>query len=330
MKFNITRQRALPALITLFFTCLLGMYALIMGEPVALSLPASESILGGYISGFQADYPLWAAVISTLFIFIATVKIGRFVSQNNLYSTATNIQIPLLGVFYWATCYGDDFLLSTLVAMLCTQALMGFMLSVRNESHLAPIFNASILLSFLPMFYTSAVAFWVVLPVILILISATLREWIIAFCGLLLPFAMLSYIYWLCGFEILFVGESMLSMLLSPAHLFSLTTIMPFHLAISALGLLLSLLSLLWIGSDVHKRRVRLQITVAIFFASLLSLISPSATLLTLPLMAPMSAILASLSVSMLSARAANIIYTLLFILLLLSLFMPLYLELPV
>ncbi|MFI3280055.1 MAG: hypothetical protein SNG49_07255 [Rikenellaceae bacterium] len=329
MKFNITRQQVLPSLATLFFTCLIGVYSLIMGEHTGVGLAPCGSMLGGYVTDFQNAHRVLSAIGVGIVIFLLAINLGGLVSRNNLYSTTTHIQIPLLGMLLWAVCLNEEFLLSVLLAAFCAQIVGGFLISVRNGLILGPLFNASLLLSLLPLFYPSAVVMWGVVPIALILINVTSREWIVSFFGLLLPIATLSYIYWMMGEDLLFVGRTMLEQLLHPSNLFSLSVILPFRFLIVALGLLLSLFSLLWVGGDVHKSRVRLQIIIVMFLASLATIVSPSATMLTLPLVTPMTVVLASLALVNLNGRVVNFIYFLIMALLLLAFFVPQYVTLP-
>ncbi len=329
MKFNIIRQQVLPSLLTLFVTCLVGMFSLLAREYVGVGLDSGSSMLGAYITDFQNNHRVWSAIITSLVIFLLSLNLGGLISRSNLYSTTTHIQIPLLGMVLWAACLNEQYLLSVLLAAFSAQVIGGFLVSVRNGLVLAPLFNASMLLSILSLLYPAAVVLWLAVPICLIFINVTGREWIVSLLGLLLPLATLSYIYWMLGEEFLFVSRTMLGLLLTPSSLFALGAILPYRFLIVATMLLLALFSLLWAGGDIHKSRVRLQIIIVMFFASVATIVVPSATLLTLPLLAPMCVVLASLALVNLSASVVNVVYFMTLALLFLSFFFPQVLPLP-
>ncbi len=319
----------LPSLITLFITCLVGMFSLIVRDYGGVTIQSSGSLLGGYITDFQLSHRILSAIITGFVIFLLSINLGRLISRSNLYSTTTHIQIPLLGMVLWAVCLNDEFLLSAVLAAFSAQIVGGFLLSVRNGLVLGPLFNASLLLSILSLLYPPAVIMWAAVPLSLIFINVTSREWIVSFLGLLLPVATLSYIYWMGGADFLYVGRTMVELFLASSSLLSLSAILPFRFTIVVIMVLLALLSLLWSGGDIHKSRVRLQIIIVMFLSALATLVIPSATLLTLPLMTPMCVVLASLALVNLSGGITNFVYFLTLILVMLSFFMPLTLALP-
>ncbi len=328
MKFNITRQQVFPSLVTVFITSLIGAFVLARGSHGAVQLLSSESILGNYITEFQASHSGWSALIAALLIFLTATNLGRVISTQNLYSSATSIQIPMLGALIWCMVISRNSLLASIVISLSAQGLGGLLYAARNNNHLGYLFNASLAFSILPLFYTSAITLWIAIPIIMLFVGFTLREWIISISGLLLPLFSISYIYWLCGYDFIYASETMIIMLTEKSNIFDLRILMPFRTTALAISLLLAIGSTIWIGESVPKSRIRLQITFIAAISSLLSLFSPSATLLTFALATPALAILASLTMVHLPAIAANIIYSLLFLLLLLAAFNPLYLPL--
>ncbi len=328
MKFNVTQQQVFPSLVTLFITSAMALYALLSGGDSRVELIPNESLLYGYIAWFQTSHIVWSAIIATLLIFISATSMGRIVSTQNIYGRTTSIQIPLLGVLLWSVSLGGDFLLSAVVIFIFSQVTGGLLSAMRVNSYMGHLFNASLALAVLPTIYPSALLMWGVMPLVLIFGRFTLREWIAMVVGLLLPIALLSHIYWLAGHYPLFVVHSILEGLLRESNIFHLENLIPLRMAIWGVGILLSWLSVVWFGRATHRSRLRLSIVMLLLFASLLTLLSPSATLVSFTMAAPTIAILSSLTMTLLPARMANIIYSLLFVLLFAAMFIPLYLPL--
>lgn len=328
MKFDIIRQQVFTSLVTLFVMSLAGVFVLLVGVHSSLELVANESLLGGYIIDFQHSHVAWSAIISSAMIFISAVKLGRVVSTQNLFEVSTSIQLPLIGVMMWCVTLGADFLLSATVVTLSATIVREFLLAMRNTNYLPNLFNAALALSLLPLIYTPAAMMWIIVPFILLWVGVTLREWIVGVVGLLLPVAIVSYIFWLCGAELLLPVESMAAMFVEWSTLADISGIMLFRSLIIAVALLLTLLSMVWVKNALYKNRRRMHITLITILFALSTLVTPSATLLSFALLAPPLAITTAYAAVNLRGTVANILYFTFLALLVLSMFTPLYLPL--
>ncbi len=327
MKFDITQQQPFPSLVTLFCISVLGVCALFFGEHTLFDLTISDSILGGYISVFQASHNTLSIVISTAIIFFVALRLSLVASMFNIFGATTSIHLPLLGVLLWSVVLSGEYLLSSILVLLMSLCIIELILAVRNNSPVSHIFNASLWLSLLPFLYNAAVGLWVAVPLILIFIGATWREWVASLSALIVAAGGISYIYWLTGEDIEYVGERILEILSSPTFEFN-DTIMLFRVVILLLTVVLSLLSLLWFGSGVPRTRARLNIIFTLFVVTLSTVVIPSSSPLSLVIAAPMIALLTTLAMVRMRGGVVNIIYFSLLTLLLLAIFTPLYLPL--
>ncbi len=327
MKFDITQQPVFTTLITTLIISAVGMFALLHLEPSTFDLVESPSLLGHVVSDFQLSHPTFAACIAAVVIFLAALWLGRIIAVSNLYSLNTSIQLQTLTILMWSSAIGDKFLLSSLITALTAYALGSVLLSVRNIEH-GNTFNAALALSLLLTLYTPSVVLWPFIPIILIIKGITLRELIIAVAGLLLPISGVLYIYWLVGADFVQTAQSLYQMLMSDSQLFEVNSIPLFSTIIFGLSLLLTLLSLLLITGNIHKTMARIKISVVTLIAAALTLLIPSASGLTAPLLAPGLGLFAAFGMALLRGYKANIVYLLFLLLLLASFFIPLDLPL--
>ncbi len=325
MKFDITQQRAFSTLVTIIIMSILGVMALLRIEAAASNIIVSDSLLGGFISEFQHSHTPLSAIVAAVAILYSSIWLGHIVSQLNLFGLNTSIQLYVISALFWCIIYGDDFLLSTAVATLMTQATGYLLRAVRSNNNLSHIFNAALSLSIIPTLYTSSAIVWGILPIMLIIMGVTFREAIITLVGLALPCLAVLYFYWLHGAEFVDTARSIYAIFMEDSNLFEITEIALFKGSTIALALLLSILSIFWLEGNIHRNQVRLIVCAALSMGAMLSLLSPSANMLTLPLLAPPLAILTSYAMASMRGVVANSVYFLLLILLLAELFYPLY-----
>ncbi|MFI3333283.1 MAG: hypothetical protein SNI51_06900 [Rikenellaceae bacterium] len=328
MKFDITRQQPFSSLVTLFVTSIIGFFILLSGSHSLAEFVVSDSVLGVYVTELQHNYRVWSAIIASVALMLSATWLGQMISVHSLYGGSTSLHLPLLGVLLWSTLLGGEPLLASLVLTLVVVALGSLYIASRGSGYISALFDASFALSILPLLYSPSIILWVAMPLILIFVGATLREWVVAVVGLMLPFCLVSYIYWLFGYDFLFVGESLLSIVNTPSGADTVESIPIFRCAIVVISLLLALLSLFWFRDALPRTRGRLYVTYTLFVASLLTLLFTSVTALSFVLVAPMAATLLSLSLVRMRGLVVNIIYVLLLVLLLCAMFSPIYLPL--
>ncbi len=329
-KFDITQQQPFTSLLTLFACSIVGCVMLcsgLHGEVVSIS---ADSPLGFYISKFQHGYPILSSVITAATILFSAMWFGRVASMQNLFGRSTSIHLPILGVLYWCVVLNSEYLLSAAILFLMTQAIGTIMLSVRSNNSIPSLFNAAMALSLLPMLYSPAAVLWLSLPLLLISMGVTFREWIVAVIGLVTPFVATIYIYWLCGGEFLDSFVVFYDKLFTDPDWSISDNMLLFRTICFGMAVILSLLSTLWMSDLVHRTRVRLELAVILLVAATTSIIFPSASLLTFCLVAPPVALLTSFTLVRMRGIVANSIYFVLLILLLLALFTPIYIPIDV
>ncbi len=328
MKFDITQQSPFISLVTLFFISVVGVFALVGIDPVGVDTVVGGSLLDGFGVEFQRTCPVGSAIIASGLIVSSSIWLGYIISMQNLYGVSTSIQLFVICALLWCATLGESYLLPAIVAALSVQVVGSLLRSVRSNNYSGYILNASLSLSLLPALYAPSVVMLLFLPIFWIIIGVTLRELIVSLVGALLPFGWVVYLFWLCGHDFMATLSDFGSMVMTPMGLFEIGDLPLFQTVIVAISLLISLLSLLFIsGANPHIRR-RFMIVTVLGISSLLSIVVPSATLLSVALAAPALALLTSLGLVQLRGVATNTLYFVYLVLLVASMFIPLYLHL--
>ncbi|MFI3323217.1 MAG: hypothetical protein SNI45_02110 [Rikenellaceae bacterium] len=328
MTFDIRRQSVLTSLTTLFVMCVAGFIALYYGDHISSESIPNSSLLGGYVTSFQQMYPLWGAALTALIIFYSSYWLGRNLSTQNVYSSSVSLQLPLLGAMGWSVVLSGDALLSSLIFSTMTIAVGALQRTVRHGNTLPQLFNATLALSLLSLLYPPTIMVWLSMPILLLVIGEPFRSWIVAFVGLLFVPLFVFYIFWLFGDDFMEAPQQCWNYYITFSGLLDFRLVMPFRYAIMLLAVILALLSTLWLNGSVQRTRVRLQICFILLLASIVSFATPSATMLSFGLLAPVAAVLMTLSLTNVKPLVANITYLLVLALVALSLFTPLYLSL--
>ncbi len=318
----------LTSLITLFVMCVVGAVALYHGDHIAFEPIPNGSLLGGYVTSFQCEHPLWGSMLTALIIYCSSFWLGRNLSTQNVYSSSVSLQLPLLGAIGWSVVLSGDALLTSLIFSTMVIAVGALQRTVRHGNTLPQLFNATLALSLLPLLYPPSIMLWLAVPILLLIIGGTMRSWIVAFVGLMFVSLFTFYVFWLVDGSFLEPFEQCWRYYITFSGLLDFRTIMPFRYAIMLLAVVSALISTLWLNSSVQRTRVRLQVCFVLLLASLVSFATPSATMLSFGLLAPVAAVLMTLTLTNVKRLVANIIYILMLVLIALSLFTPLYLPL--
>ncbi len=322
---NLTRQPLLMALLTLlamWVALWLRKTGLLFG-PEAIEAPAT--LLGTWIHDLQVAWPRTSWVLWGVLHTMAALTLGRIGLRHNLYTGSSLLAIPLYGVVACGIFLGNDYLMGAIAGLLMARIVRHYASSYRNGYAFNALFRGSLYLGLLPLLYAPALPLILLLCIIVTLFQRTLREWIVAFCGLLLPIAALCYLHWAFG------GELLAPALQIWEGISHATPLALFHdsSVVLVLQLLVLLAAVLWALfyylSDIYvatsKARAILTSIVWLFLLSLVSLFLPGATVTSFPLLAVPTVLLLPFLFVRLERRIANGLYLIILLMTLLRLF---------
>ncbi len=332
MKLDITNQKLFTSLTTLLVVATLGTIATTQGEFTPLEMVGSPSLLGGFVDNFESRHRIWAIIISSVITLSSSISLGRVMTAFNIFDRACFIQLPVAGVIAWSVGQSDAYLTSALILYLAVNFIRSIFKGVRNDNRgsLEHLFNSAMLLSLLPTFYSPAIILWGVIPITLLVMGVTLREWIVMLVGLITPPLIILYLSWLCGNEFLYPAHLFLSLLQFDTNMLHPGVLPLFDGVIIGVLLICSVIGvvIVAISESVHRIKVRQRIVVVLFIAGLVTILAPSANVNTLTLLTPALAVLTSITLVRIRGLFATIVYSLLLLLFILSEFIPLYLSL--
>lgn len=194
MTLNFSKQTLLLALLTLLLIALLSMISvnstIVMSEGIGL--------FGDYITYFQTVFPTAARVISFILIILTGFNIGRLTIKYNLYVNNSNFALPIYGLFASGIVVFNNYLLAYIISYMLMLAIKayfnGYKLTKYGFYH---IFKGSLILGLMPYIYPSSIVLIMLLPLSILLFKRSLREFIVAVSGFILPSLLISYISWI-------------------------------------------------------------------------------------------------------------------------------------
>ncbi len=329
MAFNITHQRLLPAMATLLVVSIVGLISLASSNFTNVELVDSPSLFSPFFSLLQVQYRVPAVLVAAYFIVSSSLSLGQLASRYKLYDRAYYIQLPLAAILSWGVAQSSEYLISSTLLFVVTRFVSSLFRAVRSDVSVSHIFDASLLLSVLPMLYTPSVVLWAIMPIFLLTISVTAREWIISVAGLMLAPMVALYVSWLRGGEFGDLAIQYSAQLRAESGILAIDQIPLFEVCMIAISLALSLFAIvLTMFSETHPRtKVRLNMLCLMVVASVASAVLPSASLSSVTLMVPALALLSALSLVRLEGFVVSMLYLLMLLLFFLDAFVPISLQ---
>lgn len=148
------------------------------------------------LDGFTARHPFWGKTLAVLLILFMGVTVGRIALRYNLYTVNSALPVPLS--FMLLLMVGSRGLdTAALGGMTCFAfALKNFCRSFRSGYTFDANFRAGLYLGLMLLIHPTALPLLVLFPAALFLFNRTLREALVASCGLVFTPLLLCYANW--------------------------------------------------------------------------------------------------------------------------------------
>lgn len=164
--------------------------------------------LGEWLSAAAATRPHSAGIVCLILALWNSLLLTRILSRNMVLPERT--YLPFL--LYPAMAFGCSFDPATALPALAAAGLMVrsfdlMIASFRRTVLLGPLFDASLAAGIALLVWGHTAVYLFLLPVALVLFKKSAREWVVAWIGYLLPFAVCSYVYWGMGYSFGYVFE---------------------------------------------------------------------------------------------------------------------------
>ena len=183
----------------LLFALLLGLF---WGRSELLPVAADggDMPLGALLNRFCAGYPVTAKTLAAVLLLLNGILLLRIVSRNMILTDRSYIPIIVYLLVAAGCSFGSTALGAVTVSLLAICSFDQMLGSFRRAVQYGKLFNAALLAGLTSLIWSHAVVYALLLPVSLILFKKGGREWIVAWVGFLLPWAICSYVYWGMGY----------------------------------------------------------------------------------------------------------------------------------
>ena len=226
--------------------------------------------------GFWLDkiLPVEWDVVPTILLMAVNAFILTWIGVRNMLYTTSPF---LTAVTYLTVCstffFGQGSLLPIVSSFFIVLGLMVIIPGFRRGTSFNRCFLGAAFMGCSALFYAPATVMVVGLPLIMAVILRSWREQVVAMTGLLLPFAVGTYIYWGMGVPAGYLAEKFAAALWQPAVWTTYDFTDPFFITAALLTVLVLLLSLVTFVAVAENMRTR-PFRIAVLFIALLAVLA--------------------------------------------------------
>ncbi len=207
MKFDVSQQPLVPAFLTL---AIVSVAAACRADSAGTAVGASPVIdglaiamPGRWLALFGASHPAWSRAAAAFLMMFAGMCIGRVTVRYALYGVSTCVAIPLFGFAAVCASCGGEALTALTASALLALSIKNFCRAFCNGYRFDALFRASLYEGTLMVVCPESLPLALLLPLAVWLFRRTMRECIVALCGLLLPVLAVCYFNWGAGGDFL-------------------------------------------------------------------------------------------------------------------------------
>ena len=200
MILDITRHKFAEGLATLLLFALLAAVAAatLFSAPADIITGGGAPLMDGIIA-FRDLHPAISAVALALMYVYAVLRLSRATVRVDLYPQGTMASIALAAVSLFGVVASEDYMSLIVVAILAAEAFGRLLYCFGPSSRAHYLFSSMVALGAMPLVDSSLTLLAVVLPVIVIVVRATLRETVVTLLGIALPTLLYCYVVWYNG-----------------------------------------------------------------------------------------------------------------------------------
>lgn len=260
------------------------------------TIPNTYTPIGELLQSLQGSVPTLSTIIWGVLLFFAALDVGRFGPKFSLYPAYTLMAIPIFGVLAGGVMVSGDYLLSAVamwVMLIGTKYLIRCIMRTDsfNDLSLAMLYYGA-----LPLIVAPTALLYVVLPIIILTVRSTWRDWVVAVASLLFPLLSVCYWNWCAGNGFLTMAEQIYDSMLTASEFNFYSTLNVAGIALLSVFIVMALCAITLIISDKYSIKIKsravmrfnafmLLATLSMFFlpsasATLFALIAVPASLL--------------------------------------------------
>lgn len=309
---SITRQSGLLATSLLLLTVVAEHLRMMSATPHVME-----------VVGCTSSQSWGRAAVTTIVIVTTGILVGRAATKSGIFRNFCTLPIPIFGIVACGIFVSPDMYASSIAAMCTAAGLSLFIRTLARPDEKNPVFFGSMLFGIALLCYPPCVVFVALLPFMALISFQSWRKIIIAAVGYLLPLAIVSYVGWYAGEDILDNAYSIAAWfepfhrtpVYSPAHegfpILS-TAIAAIVMSLVIAGAILRRIDR---GTALVKADKSAQTVSAVMVLAVAALAVPRCTVAMLPVIAVPTAILAAAALDRIKPETSTIIYWILLLL---------------
>lgn len=326
MILDVTRHKFSEAIVTLlFFAVAISIAAMALFPETSTIVTGSEAPLAPYIRSFCADHSLLSPILLGLLYVYMVLRLSRSTVRVGLYPNTTLAAIALCSVLLFGALASGDYAMLCVGALLVAEAYSRLLYCFSPSLHAHYLFSAMVAFGALPLVDAAFLPLAILIPIVVVIFRATLRETAITLFGLAAPTFVYSYVMWLLGGDFVQGFVDVWGSLLAPSSLSLVTYLtlprlvfLGFILFLQLLSVVVYLTTPMSLANGVREVWRVLIISVVILVVSLLLL--PAAS----PSLVVAMVLLAAIMLPILMQYASALNSVLAYLLLVLLTFIPL------
>lgn len=248
-------------------------------------VPNTETPIGVYLQSLQGSLPTLSIFIWAFALLIGGLDAGRFSSRFSIFPAYTLMAIPIFGLVAGGVMVSGEFILSTVVMMLMLLGTKYLLRCIMRTESFSDLSLAMLYYGALPLVFAPSALLYAALPLLVLVVRSSWRDWVVAVSSLLFPLLSVCYWSWCAGEGFLTPAETIYTSALTSSEFSFFSTINPAGIVMLGVAIVMVLCAVTLILSDKYSLKVKSR--AAMRFNALMLLVCvgmfflPSATATT-------------------------------------------------
>ena len=261
------------------------------------AIPNTPTPLGSLLQSLQQSIPALSTIVWAMLLMFAGLDAGRYGPKFSLYPAYTLMASPVFGVMAGAVMVSGEYLLSGAAMMLMLFGTKYLLRCIMRTESYNDLSLSMLCYGMLPLVFAPAALLYAALPVLVLVVRNTWRDWVVSIASLIFPLLSVSYWSWCAGKGFLTTGKQLYISLFTQSEFSFFSTLNIAGIALLGIIIVMVLCSVSLVISDRHSLKVKsravmrfnafmLLVTLAMFFmpsctATLFAIVATPVAILT-------------------------------------------------
>ena len=274
---KVVQHRILDLTATLFIIVVITTLRAVFMPSGDESIPNTITPIGNILQHMQEGMPTLSVLVWGITLMFASLDAGRYGPKFSLYPAYTLMAIPVFSVVASGVMVGGDHLLSAAMLLLMLLGSKYLLRCIMHSDNFSDLSLSMLCYGTLPLMFAPAALLYVALPILILTVRNTWRDWVVAVVSLLFPLLSVCYWGWCAGYDFLAAAEQIHSSMFTPSEFSFFSTLNLAGIALLGVIILMVLCAISLIISDRYSIKVKsravmrfnammLGVVIAMFF----------------------------------------------------------------